>query len=139
MTAFVPAELLSLDAECYPHNPLTPNQWARVLSSDRFVVQSARCEGVRVGYVLGKWGVESGRRVCKIQRLGVSESCRRLGLARGLLESLGDVDLEMELRETNLAGLSLLRSVGFEALGLDRERFPECDGVVLWRSARGGV
>lgn len=140
-TFTIPTELQTIDRECYPTNPLTPGQWRKALAGEDWLCVSVTEKeggGRRRAYLVAQVVSEGGYYCTKLKRLGVSGVDRGKGLAKELLKSVTLYPCEAELREDNLPGLKLLTGAGFGVVGLDRGRFGDRDGVLLWR-AKGEV
>lgn len=128
-------ELIALDRECYPANPLSFRQWNRVLTAESEWCVVSLCarvgaeKGRRVAYLVSE--VVGG--VIWVKRLGVAVESRRRGLASGLLATLSGWDCGARVREDNIGGLKLLTGCGFRVEGVERGRWGEFDGVRLVR------
>jgi len=137
MTVAVDPDLVALDRECYPSNPLSRRQWQQVWNRESVLVASQRTgEGKPTAYLIAVVEVEGGSECVKVKRLGVAPGLRRQGRAKGLLEAVGSKNCEAEVREDNLPALKLLTGCGFRPAGVLSGRFGEVDGVLLWREGR---
>lgn len=129
------SDIQALDRECYPDNPISPDQWRRLCTRPDYRV--GYCDEPGRGFYLVREVVEGGEKCLKLLRLGVAERDRRQGLGNALLTLLGASNCEVEVRESNLSGLKLLTGAGFSVMGMEPGRFGNEDGVVLWRAGKG--
>lgn len=120
--------VLVLDRECYPKNPLTPEQLNKAILAPNWIV-ATECSGK--SYVILECTSKDN---LVIRRVGTAKGSRRLGLAQGLLEPLKVYNCEAVVREDNLPGLKLLQSQGFKSVGLEKGKWGEVDGVRMERS-----
>ncbi|MDO4267250.1 MAG: ribosomal protein S18-alanine N-acetyltransferase [Eubacteriales bacterium] len=77
----------------------------------------------------------------EVQRIAVHPSCRRLGVARKLMEAMtasarksGASCISLEVRESNRAARNLYESCGFAAEAVRRGyyRNPDEDALIMW-------
>ncbi len=131
------ADLMRLDRLCYSDSPLTLDQWHQITArADYQVFAGLDDNNNRIGYGIGRTCREGDSDCLKLLRLGVDPGCRRRGVARGLLQQLAGVNVELELRETNVTALKAAVACGFAPVGVHRGRFDDCDGVLLYRQGK---
>jgi ribosomal-protein-alanine N-acetyltransferase len=95
-----------------------------------------------LGFVVGRLLLDGEQNICELESIVVREAARRRG-AGGLLlktlaawaEKLGALRLELEVRESNAASLSLYERLGLRREGVRRRYYtaPDEDAVLMGR------
>lgn len=110
-------------------NVWSPASWSNCLADRDSRVFVVRCGGRVVGTVTGtRWNGYTD-----IKKLTVLPEYRRRGLARRLVEGLGDGELRVVLAEGNLDGQLAAKAMGFRAVKVLRSYFEDQDGVLMVR------
>jgi ribosomal-protein-alanine N-acetyltransferase len=129
------ARLAELERECFP-DPWSEAGLLEVLALPTGTGVVAEIAGVVQGYVLARSVADTA----EIRNVAVAPGHRRLGIARALLrqalemlQANGGAEVFLEVRQSNLAALSLYRALGFRVAGMRRAyyRRPVEDALVL--------
>ncbi|NHJ14589.1 MAG: ribosomal-protein-alanine N-acetyltransferase [Candidatus Thorarchaeota archaeon] len=108
-----------------------------VLIADGVVVHAkiAECGVTTVGYVI--WEENRKKRKGHLLNLAVEVDYRRRGLGTTLaihaldeMKSAGMKSCKLEVRESNIAAISLYEALGFHRIGREPEYYPEEDALI---------
>lgn len=144
--AVAPMTPVDLDEVIVIERHSFPSAWSRgsyerELRSHNSHYFVARREGRLVGYI-GMWVVVDE---AHITTLAVHPGCRRRGLGSHLLHLLmeharrrGAARVTLEVREQNLAAISMYRALGFQQTGVLRGYYGDTgeNGLVMWKVLR---
>lgn len=116
--------LAELEYELFPDNNFTDTTLCHEILQG--VTWVAEVRGVIVGYALCRMG---DRELLDILRLGVAESCRRVGVASALLlrAQLASNHLMLTVRKANDPAIALYQKHGFRITGT----MPQHDSWVM--------
>jgi len=116
--------IANLEKECFS-NPWSEKAISETMSRDYAIFLVAEREGEICGYIGSYFAFDEGY----ITNVAVSPELRRLGIGKALVCSLNRLGEEMglafwtlEVRESNVAAISLYEGIGFETVG-KRPRF----------------
>ena len=134
------AEVDKLERDLFPHDPWSTDQWWRELAqlhNHYFVCESS---GVLSGYA----GLSVSGSDADIQTIAIGESFQGQGIGRQLLSHLVDLSVELkaififlEVRNDNLAALSLYSLFGFKEISKRANYYPHgTDALILRRDDR---
>ena len=124
--------------------PWTETGFFSFLIRDDTLFLVAEEEGIILGYV----GILISFDESEITNVCVAESARRRGIGRALLEELirrmnekGVTVIHLDVRVSNVAAISLYRSLGFEQDGLRKGYYelPKEDAMLMSRKEPAGV
>ncbi len=133
-------EVLVIERHSFP-SAWSRGSYQRELRNRTSYYFAARHEGRLVGYV-GMWVVVD---VAHITTLAVHPGRRRRGLGSHLLRLLitharqrGAARVTLEVRERNLAAISMYRTFGFQETGVLRGYYGDTgeNGLVMWKVLR---
>lgn len=118
----IPA-LMTLEEMCFPTDRMNRRNFRYAISQAKGVFLVA-VQGVRIaGY--GLIGFHAGTRIARLTSFAVDPACRRLGIARRLLEALegeakahGCRAVRLEVRRDNTAAIALYTRTGYGVFGL---------------------
>ena len=117
-------------------DPWSEAMIAQSLALDSTVVLSSQCDRAVVGFIIA--GIAAD--VCEVQDIAVLPSVRRMGAGGAMLDMLfslcasrGITELQLEVRASNSAAVSLYVKKGFEQVGIRRGyySFPREDAVLM--------
>lgn len=112
-----------LEAESFPH-PWREEDFVSQTKNDNFLFLVAKAQEAVIGYI----SISIVLNEASINTIAIDKNYRRKGAARSLIKhALTALDsrcdfLTLEVRESNLAAISLYSSLGFEEVG-KRPRF----------------
>jgi len=130
-------EVLVIERHSFP-SAWSRGSYERELRNRNSYYFVARHEGRLVGYI-GTWVVVDE---AHITTLAVHPGCRRRGLGSHLLRILieharqrGAARVTLEVREQNLAAISMYRAFGFQQTGVLRGYYGDTgeNGLVMWK------
>jgi [ribosomal protein S18]-alanine N-acetyltransferase len=125
--------VIAIERAAYPTDAWSAEAMASQLENPNTWYLIAEADGVVVGHagMLAPAGAETG----EVHTVTVTESHRRQGIGRRMLEALlevaaarGAAEVFLEVRIDNPAAQDLYRSLGFEAVGV-RPKYYQPDGV----------
>jgi len=133
-------EVIVIERHSFP-SAWSRDSYERELRNHNSYYFVARREGRLVGYI-GMWVVVDE---AHITTLAVHPGCRRRGLGSHLLRLLmeharqrGAARVTLEVREQNLAAISMYRALGFQQTGVLRGYYGDTgeNGLVMWKVLR---
>ena len=122
-----------------------PTPWSRSMFASELAKPTSICLGAfegqdLVGYVINSRYVDAWH----VMNLAVTESYRRRGVARTLLDELFEVTAAderrgytLEVRVSNEEAINLYEKLGFESRGVRRGYYTDNreDALIMWRDA----
>jgi len=127
--------ICEIEEECFS-DPWSKESFTEALKDSSTFFLCAVEEGTVCGYVIFRSLFDAG----EILSIAVSESHRRLGIARQMMEKIfsyadsnGVTELYLEVRESNLGAIMLYRCFGFDIIGKRRNYYirPKENALVM--------
>jgi ribosomal-protein-alanine acetyltransferase len=124
-------EIADLEAQIFGQNAYSENLVRETLESKNTICLTHEINGKVVAYLLAtKIPPE-----CSIDRVGVTESHRRNGLAHKLMEQLmaNNYSFFLDVRAANTPAIELYKSFGFEQIAVRKAYYknPTEDGIIM--------
>jgi ribosomal-protein-alanine acetyltransferase len=130
--------LYEIEKECFGKEAFSKQQIAYLLTDYNSISLVAKVDDEIVGFIIGKINVERKSPVGHILTIDVSPEHRREGIAEKLLQEVEKIFREkavkmcyLEVREDNIAALSLYRKFGYEKIGRLRNYYGNAHGIYL--------
>lgn len=130
--------LYAIEMECFRKEAFTKQQIAQLLKSDNSISLIAKEDGDIVGFIIGMLSIEDSILVGHILTIDVSPSHRRKGVGVKLLQEIEKLFknkkvgiCRLEVREDNVAALSLYQKLGYKRIGKLEYYYGDSHGVLL--------
>jgi ribosomal protein S18 acetylase RimI-like enzyme len=134
-------ELYEIEKQSFLREAFTKKQIAYLLTDYNAISLAARVNGEIVGFVIGRMDVARGTPFGRILTLETSLSHRRKGVAQKLLGELevlfgekGAVETRLEVREDNIAAISLYQKLGYKKVGKLERYYGDAHGLYFKKS-----
>jgi ribosomal-protein-alanine acetyltransferase len=128
--------LCEIETECFRDEAFTREQILQLLKEYNCVNLVARVGGMIVGFVMGMMYVDRKALYARILTIDVSPEYRRMGIGQLLLQEIERIFKEkgvkashLEVREDNVAAISLYRKLGYEKIGKLRNYYVNANGI----------
>jgi len=114
--------------------PWTIDSIRHILENPKTVAFAAIENERLVGHIYMQQIIDEGH----IVNIAVCKSHRRRGIAKKLVEKLinsAKISFTLEVRESNIAAISLYEKFGFKPEGIRKDYYsqPQEDGIIMWR------
>lgn len=131
------SQVAEIEKQCFSL-PWSRKEIEKTFLSDNVLFIVAEIKGIIVAYV----GIIIVLEEANIINIATHINYRRLGIAKGLLETLlsearkiGVNDITLEVRQSNSSAIDLYKSFGFESAGIRRNFYnqPPEDAIIMWK------
>jgi ribosomal-protein-alanine N-acetyltransferase len=130
--------LYEIEKECFETEAFTKQQIAGLLTDYNSISLVAKENNNIVGFIIGSVRFEKNALTGHILTVDVSPTCRKKGVGARLLREMENLFEEggvkachLEVREDNVAALSLYQKLGFEKVATLKNYYGEIHGVYL--------
>lgn len=130
--------LYEIEMECFESEAFTRQQIAYLLTDYNSVSLIAEVDCEIVGFIIGKMHIDGKSTIGHILTIDVSPKHRRRGIGLRLLEDIEKVFrckgvkvCCLEVREDNVAALSLYQKFGYKKVGRLKNYYGNAHGVYL--------
>jgi ribosomal-protein-alanine N-acetyltransferase len=132
--------LYQIEKECFMEEAFTKKQISLLLTDYNSVSLMAKENGEIVGFVVGIIYPDGKTINGHILTIDVSTSYRRRGVGQMLLQEMEKIFVQkgvqaclLEVKEGNVAAISLYRKLGYEEIGRLKNYYGKTDGICLRR------
>jgi ribosomal-protein-alanine acetyltransferase len=129
--------LYEIEMECFKKEAFTKQQIAQLLQNSNSISLVAKENGNIIGFIIGALSMEDGI-VGHVLTIDVSPSHRRKGVGLKLLQEMekifrdrGAKVCRLEVREDNVAAISLYRKLGYRKVGMLKHYYGEAHGILF--------
>jgi ribosomal-protein-alanine acetyltransferase len=130
--------LYEIEMECFKKEAFTKQQIAQLLQNSNSISLVAKEDGNIIGFIIGALFMEDGNIVGHVLTIDVSPSHRRKGVGLKLLQEMekifrdkGAKVCRLEVREDNVAAISLYRKLGYRKVGMLKHYYGEAHGILF--------
>ena len=130
--------LFEIEMECFKSEAFTKQHIAQLLTNQNCISLIAKENDKIIGFVIGMIYVEDNILTGHILTLDVSPNHRRKGVGIKLLQELEKIFRSkqvkvsrLEVREDNVAALSLYQKLGYRKVGRLRHYYGDAHGIIL--------
>jgi ribosomal-protein-alanine N-acetyltransferase len=130
--------IYEIEKECFEREAFTEQQIAGLLTDYNSIGLVAKQNDNIVGFIIGSVYFEGNVLTGHILTVDVSPGCRKRGLGARLLRKMEGLFKEkgvrvchLEVREDNVAALSLYRKLGYQKVATLRNYYGEAHGIYL--------
>ncbi len=130
--------LYEIEMECFEKEAFTKQQIAYLLTDYNSISLVAKVNDKIVGFIIGKINVQRKSLVGHILTIDISPTHRRKGIAERLLQEIEKIFREkgikvcyLEVREDNIAALSLYQKSGYRKIGRLKNYYGNAHGIYL--------
>jgi ribosomal-protein-alanine acetyltransferase len=130
--------LFEIETQCFDEEAFTKRQIAQLLTDYNSIGLIAREDSEIVGFIVGMIYLDRKSVNGHILTIDVSPSHRREGIGRTLLKELESIFAKngvqaslLEVREDNVAAISLYRRVGYKEIGRLKNYYGNAHGIYL--------
>ncbi len=130
--------LYEIEMECFEKEAFTKQQIAYLLNDYNSISLVAKENEKIIGFIIGRIHVERKSFIGHILTIDVSPTHRRKGIAVKLLQEIERIFKEksvkvchLEVREDNIAALSLYQKSGYKKIGRLRNYYGNAHGIYL--------
>jgi ribosomal-protein-alanine acetyltransferase len=130
--------LYEIEMECFKKEAFTKQQIAQLLQNSNSISLVAKENGNIIGFIIGALSMEDGNIVGHVLTIDVSPSHRRKGVGLKLLQEMekifrdrGAKVCRLEVREDNVAAISLYRKLGYRKVGMLKHYYGEAHGILF--------
>jgi len=130
--------LYEIEMECFKKEAFTKQQIAQLLQNSNSISLVAKENGNIIGFIIGALSMEDGNIVGHVLTIDVSPSHRRKGVGLKLLQEMekifrdrGAKVCHLEVREDNVAAISLYRKLGYRKVGMLKHYYGEAHGILF--------
>jgi ribosomal-protein-alanine acetyltransferase len=130
--------LYEIEMECFKKEAFTKQQIAQLLQNSNSISLVAKENGNIIGFIIGALSMEDGNIVGHVLTIDVSPSHRRKGVGLKLLQEIekifrdrGAKVCRLEVREDNVAAISLYRKLGYRKVGMLKHYYGEAHGILF--------
>jgi ribosomal-protein-alanine acetyltransferase len=131
-------ELYEIEKQCFKQGAFTRQQLAYMLTAYNAIGLAAKVNGETAGFAIAQVDIRRNVPFGHVLTVDVAPAYRRMGIAQKLLlevetrlREYGIRECRLEVREDNLAALSLYRKIGYEKVGILERYYGDVDGVYL--------
>ena len=131
-------ELYEIEKQCFEQEAFSKLQIGYLLADYNAVSLVARVEGKIAGFIIARIDMIRNQPVGHIMTLDVAPLFRRKRIAQRLMleseaffKQKGAKEIRLEVRESNVAGLSLYLKLGYKKVALLEGYYGETHGVYL--------
>jgi ribosomal-protein-alanine N-acetyltransferase len=128
--------ICEIETECFRDEAFTREQILQLLKEYNCVNLVAKVGGMIAGFVMGMMYVDRKALYAHILTIDVSPEYRRTGIGQLLLHEIERIFKEkgvkashLEVREGNVAAISLYRKSGYEKIGKLRKYYVNANGI----------
>jgi len=130
--------LYDIEKQSFQKEAFTKQEIAYLLTDYNAIGLAARIEGEIVGFAIGRIDVARGTPYGHILTIEALPSQRRKGIAEKLLKNLevlfkekGAKESRLEVREDNIAAISLYQKLGYKRVGKLERYYGDAHGLYL--------
>jgi ribosomal-protein-alanine acetyltransferase len=130
--------LYEIEKECFEREAFTKQQIANLLTDYNSLGLVAKVDGKIVGFVIGMVYIERRSLTGHILTIDVSPTYHRKGIAQNLLQEIEKIfkgkgvrACQLEVREDNIAALSLYRKLGYKKVARLKNYYGNAHGIYL--------
>lgn len=130
--------LFEIEMECFKSEAFTKQQIAQLLTNQNCISLIAKENDKIIGFIIGMVYVEDNVLTGHVLTIDVSPSHRRKGVGIKLLQELEKIFRDrrvkvsrLEVREDNLAALSLYQKLGYKKVGKLHHYYGDAHGILL--------
>ena len=130
--------LIEIEMECFEKEAFTKQQIAYLLTDYNSISLVAKINDKIVGFIIGKINVQRKSLAGHILTIDISPTHRRKGIAERLLQEIEKIFREkgikvcyLEVREDNIAALSLYQKSGYKKIGRLKNYYENAHGIYL--------
>ncbi|MEM2249874.1 MAG: ribosomal protein S18-alanine N-acetyltransferase [Candidatus Bathyarchaeia archaeon] len=130
--------LFEIEMECFKSEAFTKQQIAQLLQNQNCISLIAKENDKIIGFIIGMVYVEDNILIGHILTIDVSQGHRRKGVGIKLLQELEKIFKDkqvkvsrLEVREDNIAALSLYQKLGYKKVGKLRHYYGDAHGILL--------
>jgi [ribosomal protein S18]-alanine N-acetyltransferase len=131
-------ELYEIENQCFEEEAFSKQQIAYLLEDYNAVSLVAQVDGIIAGFIIGRVDLIRNRPLGHIMTIDVAPNYRRKGIAQKLMleieaifKTKGAKECGLEVRENNIAALSLYIKLGYEKISLLEHYYGEAHGYYL--------
>jgi ribosomal-protein-alanine N-acetyltransferase len=134
-------KLCEIETECFGGEAFTREQILQLIKEYNCVNLIAKVDGIIAGFVIGMMYVDRKALCAHILTIDVSPAFRRRGIGQMLLQEIERIFREkdakashLEVREDNVAAISLYRKLGYEKIGKLKNYYVNANGIYFKKS-----
>jgi ribosomal-protein-alanine acetyltransferase len=131
-------KLYEIEKQSFQQEAFTKKQIDSLLTDYNAISLVARVNGEPVGFAIGRMDAKRGKLYGHILTVETLPLHRRMGIAEKLLENLetllkgkGAVESRLEVRENNIAAISLYEKLGYRQVGKLEKYYGDTHGLYL--------
>jgi len=131
-------KLYEIEKKCFAEEAFTKQQIAYLLNDYNSVGIIAKIDNGIVGFIIVRIEIERKAPVGHILTIDIAPDRRRQGIAQRLLEEIeriikekGVEECRLEVREDNIAALSLYHKLGYKNVGKLEKYYGKVHGIYL--------
>ena len=135
--------LCEIEKQCFEQEAFTKQQFAYLLNDYSIIGLAALVNGVIAGFAMARLDIRRNVQFGHIVTVDVAPAYRRKGIAQKLLlevEALlrmrGIKECRLEVRENNVAALSLYQKLGYRKIGKLEKYYGNAHGLYLKKFLR---
>jgi ribosomal-protein-alanine N-acetyltransferase len=130
--------LCEIEDQCFEQEAFTKQQLACLLTDYNTIGLAARVNGEIAGFAIARVDIKRNKLFGHIVTVNVAPAYRRKGIAEKLLREVesalrvrGAKECLLEVRESNVAALSLYQKLGYEKVGKLEKYYGNAHGLCL--------
>lgn len=135
--------LCEIENQCFEQEAFTKQQLAYLLTDYNTIGLAARVNGEIAGFAIARVDIKRNKLFGHIVTVNVAPAYRRKGIAEKLLREVesalrvrGAKECLLEVRESNVAALSLYQKLGYEKVGKLEKYYGNAHGLCLKKILR---
>jgi len=135
--------LCEIENQCFEQEAFTKQQLAYLLTDYNTIGLAARVNGEIAGFAIARVDIKRNQLFGHIVTVDVAPAYRRKGIAEKLLREVesalrvrGVKECLLEVRESNVAALSLYQKLGYEKVGKLEKYYGNAHGLYLKKILR---
>lgn len=132
------SKLYEIEKQCFEQEAFTKQELAYLLTDYNAIGLAARVNGEIVGFAIARVDILRKARFGHILTLDITSAYRRRGIAQKLLREIettlrerGIKECRLEVREDNVAALSLYQRLGYKKVGKLEKYYGDTNGLYL--------
>jgi ribosomal-protein-alanine acetyltransferase len=130
--------LCKIEKQCFEQEAFTKQQFAYLLTDYNTIGLAARVNGEIAGFAIARVDIRRNVQFGHIVTVDVAPAYRRKGIAQKLLHEVeislrerGIKECRLEVRENNVAALSLYQKLGYRKVGKLEKYYGNAHGLYL--------